>query len=339
MRLDSRLLSSAKSVPWLQLKRINHGRCWIYRYAIEWLLISALVLFAVAELSNRVSAEQAISGGKSVTTSSMLLSVAALRDGNNKELLRKTRRFVASFAGMSFAAFSWHDSRMGAALANVELFPPLQASTGGRQPSALISEALAWKSGGSIQGVDPTDLGYVDHFSAATFDQILFKKLSTTRIEAFKEPGRLVPMGAQSIIDYKLGGLRLLVIRSSSGFDDHIVPGLAAKLARERLLNWKATTVTPLVFHSIVRRTVFPVTLGFADANGRLDNEIYEMAQMTVGQSASFGTVTQVNYYSPGCCWDAVTGTRPDPNAYLFAYSEDNGVMIFSGYGWVTTPG
>ena len=267
----------------------------------------------------------------------MLQAVMAIQDHNMEDLLITTRESLVRMVGMSSAAFSWRDSRRVPQLGLSRSFPAVPESTESKNESAidsLISSTIRAQSLGTLPTVDPEGLGYIPNFSAATFDQILFMATRRGHVGEFQDRSTARPPSVQSIKQYAMEGIRIVLICGLFKNEDVGVQKIAANLMHDKSKAWRAVA-SPSVFSfsSVPQQIVFSPNLAHVDENGRLANRIYEMARLSVGASTSFAIVAQLNYYSPGCCWDFSSAPPLRVNAYLLAYNELNGIEIYAGYG------
>jgi hypothetical protein len=248
-----------------------------------------------------------------------------------------TRIFVANDAGVSTASFSWRDPQRAADLGFDAYFPPLQFRSRQNEIETIrfLGQEIANRSHGSLQDIEPANLGFVPGFSAAVYDQIVYADSSKLHVVTAYSPVSLkLPVPIRSLVRYSAGDLQFVIARGSfsEGVD---VRKFIASSVRDSRVRWKKVLVTePFIFKGDTQRAAFPSGLARVnDENGRLDNEMVLIAHLSIGPSSSFAAITQLNYYSPGCCWDFIPTPKLSPNAFLLAYNNSSWLSIYAGYG------
>jgi hypothetical protein len=250
-------------------------------------------------------------------------------DPSQESSLMDARNASAKAAGFRVNAFSVGDSRAERVDAK-KYFP--RTTVAPRLSAKALTSALDVASNGALKNVSVRELGFVDGYSATAFDEILSFNYNRVRVlRSRTEPGSDSTLKVLQII---AGDVLLMIGTGNSSGYTPIGTAMLGEL-NDPSVQWDDVTATSsLTFSGTVSVSSLPRDSALVDMKGRINNQLFELGRLSLrGGATTFASLTQINYYNPGCCWSLLQTPPPKQNAFLVVANQRIGRVIFEGSG------
>ncbi len=241
--------------------------------------------------------------------------------------------------GVSIAAFSWIEGAPTLA----SLFPQINRTrshilANGRmiddrrlvREATTIGDTIVKLSRTTLPRDGVSSLGYEPGYSTGVYAVVGSQKSNRNRILVERPVGYQMPVGISSVTRISLGASSYLVFTNTQNRSRWVNSRIGGRLMHYK--HWTAVPAKRFIFTSSLKRTTMPERDLVANANGYLDRDMLEFAQLSMNGTFRFGMVVQANYYAR-CCFDLLPSPNPLENSYLIAYNRTTGSMYFEGYG------